>query len=81
MPGQIGYQDGIDAFTQRMQAAVSDSDPEVAGSAWPEKLRDTLETLKDGHNETWNPQTGLAKRVTDLEEALKGIPFVPSSTV
>jgi len=75
----IGYQNGIDAFALRMIEATKDDDPEVAGEAWPEKLQGTLQALRSGHNETWAPG-GLAARVDHLEEVLKGIPFVPSST-
>lgn len=81
MAKEIPYQDGIAAFVQRMNEAVTDGDPEVEGTAWPDKLGETLTQLKQGHNEVFKTDTGLAARVTKLEEALKGIPFVPSSTV
>jgi hypothetical protein len=79
MAKEIPFQDGIAAFVGRMNAAATDADPEVAGVAWPDKLGETLTQLKQGHNEIWREDTGLADRLLAVEEALKGIPFVPSS--
>lgn len=67
---KIGYADGIDAARERWLEAVTDDDPEVEGKAWPDKLCDTLQTLKDGHNSALD-------RLDALEAALKARPFFP----
>lgn len=45
MAEKIGFQDGIEAARIRWNTHV---DP---GKAWPDKLAQTLKTLKEGHNE------------------------------
>lgn len=71
---KIGYTDGIAATQQRLEML----DPALTEVAYKNQAT-TLKTLKQGHNAVWDPEAGLATRVAKLEEALKGIPFVPSS--
>lgn len=69
MAARIGSQTGIEAARQRWNLAVQDSDPEVAGTAWPDKLAATLTTLVEGHNE-------FEDRLAALEARQPG-PFFP----
>jgi hypothetical protein len=75
MATTIGYTDGIAATQQRLETL----DPAANEVAYANQAK-TLKQLKQGHNEVWR-DGGLAARVEKLEEALQGIPFVPSSTV
>jgi hypothetical protein len=75
MATTIGYTDGITATKERLE----NLDPAAAEVAYANQAN-TLKQLKQGHNEVWR-DGGIADRVTKLEEALQGIPFVPSSTV
>lgn len=52
---KIGFQDGIEAFRQRMNVV----DP---GKAAYDKLAATLETLKDGHNDALDRLAALEAR-------------------
>jgi hypothetical protein len=62
MAPKIGFQDGIEAARRRW------NDPIDPGRAWPDKLAETLRTLKQGHNETQD-------RLAAVEEAVAKLPF------